>query len=131
VSLRTTRNVYRLSSIESWPDDAPLRTSDVPWTVAPFSAWLPVGGCIHTYTLGYNLSVSAGTQHGWPSGCEELLTVQNRSKVFHSPQILGTDFPSGPDSVQNLLSETSQDIRVFSEHRHRERSQTSGLSGIN
>jgi hypothetical protein len=81
-----------------------------------------------TYTLGYNLSVSVTDQHRWTLGCQERLTVQNRSKVFHSLQIFGTNFSSGSESVQNLLSETSENIWVFGKHRHRKRSQSCSLS---
>ena len=56
------------------------------------------------------------------------LTVQDRPEVFHLPQILGIDFPSEPEDVQNLLSETSEDIRVVSKHRHCESSQSGSLS---
>jgi len=54
--------------------------------------------------------------------------VQNRSEVLHLFQIIGTDFPRGSDSIQDLLSEANEDIRVFSEHRHHERCQTRSLS---
>ena len=69
---------------------------------------------VGTHTLGYNLRVSGAGEHGEMSRCQGMLTIQNSSEIFHFPQTLVVDFAIWPDSIQHLLSETSEDIWVVS-----------------
>ena len=72
------------------------------------------GGNVDTYTLGYNLRVSENSWYRLRTGCREMLTVQNRSEIFHPSHILVVDPSIWAEGIQNLLSEASENIRVVS-----------------